>query len=136
MADAMKKFSYQLTVEPAAIDLFGHVNNAEYVRWVQDAAQLHSMHVGYGWEEYRSLGAAFVIRRHEIDYLRSAHQDDVLEVATWIDSHTRISALRATEIRDASGELILRAMTTWVWVSLTTMRPQRIPDEVRQRFLG
>jgi acyl-CoA thioester hydrolase len=132
----MEKYTYQITVGPEAIDLFGHVNNIEYVRWVQDAARMHSLHVGYGWEEYRALGAAFVIRRHEIDYLRPAHLGETLDVTTWIASHTRISAVRATEIRNAQGELIVNALTTWVYVSLTTMRPQRIPDEIRRTWGG
>lgn len=132
----MEKYTYQITVPVEAIDQFGHVNNIEYVRWVQDAARMHSLHVGYGWEHYHSLGAAFVIRRHEIDYLRPAVAGETLEVTTWIDSHTRVSALRVTEIRNLRGEVILRARTTWVFVSLRTMRPQRIPEEIRRRFGG
>lgn len=130
------RFAFQLTVPPDAVDALGHVNNIEYVRWVQDAAMYHSQHLGYGWEQYQKLGAAFVIRRHTIEYLASAHAGDVLEVATWIKQYTRISALRATEIKNAAGQLILSAETLWVWVALATMRPQRVPDEVREIFVG
>ena len=30
-------FSHRITVEPLDIDHMGHVNNAVYLRWVQDA---------------------------------------------------------------------------------------------------
>jgi acyl-CoA thioester hydrolase len=131
---AMSRFSHSITVPESAIDVLGHVNNIEYLRWVQDVAVAHSEHCGLAWDDYRALGAAFIIRRHAIEYLRSARAGDVLAIATWIDSLTRISAERGTEITNAAGEVVARAMTTWVWISLATHRPQRIPPVVRQRF--
>jgi acyl-CoA thioester hydrolase len=131
-----KPFVYTLTVPPEVVDTFDHVNNVEYVRWVQDAAMRHSVAVGYGWEAYQRLGAAFVIRRHEIDYLHPARLGETLTVTTWIESHTRTSALRATKIAKATGEHILKARTRWVWVDLNTMRPRRIPDEIQNLFRG
>lgn len=132
----LPRYTFELTVGPEHIDQLGHVNNIEYVRWVQDAAMQHSLHVGYTWDRYRELGAAFVIRRHELDYLRSACEGDVLEVSTWIESYTRLSATRRTELRNAKGELVLSATTLWVWVTLGAMRPARIPDSVRAVFGG
>jgi acyl-CoA thioester hydrolase len=132
----MRRFEYEITVPADAIDQLGHVNNIEYVRWVQDAAVRHSEAAGLDWGTYEEMKAAFVIRRHVIEYLREAHIGDVLHVATWIESATRITALRATEIRNAKGEPIVTAQTTWVFVSLETMRPVRINERVATAFGG
>jgi acyl-CoA thioester hydrolase len=132
----MDRFEYELVVPPDVIDVFGHVNNIEYVRWVQDAAVKHSDAVGLSWDVYLELGAAFVIRRHEIDYLRSARVGETLRIATYIVSHTRITANRATEISHANGERILTAMTTWVYVGLDTLRPKRIDQRIVRAFTG
>ena len=35
-------YRYELTVPEDAVDVNGHVNNLEYLRWMQDAAILHS----------------------------------------------------------------------------------------------
>ncbi len=132
----MRRFEYEITVPPDSIDQLGHVNNIEYVRWVQDAAVKHSDATGLDWNAYLEMKAAFVIRRHVIEYLREAKVGERLRVATWIESATRITALRATEIRNEKGDAILTAQTTWVFVSLETMRPVRINQRVAEAFGG
>ena len=115
------------------IDMLGHASNIAYVRWVQDVALAHSAAVGLGMDGYAKLGAVFVIRRHEIDYLRPVLRGETLELRTWIDSAAAAKCHRATEI--ARGDTIVaRAMTTWGFIELATGRPTRIPDEVRTKF--
>ena len=62
---------HALTITAAAddIDELGHVSNLVYLRWVLDAALAHSAAAGWDHAAYRRLGAVFVVRRHEIDYL-------------------------------------------------------------------
>ena len=120
------------------IDMLGHASNIAYVRWVQDVALAHSAAVGLGMDGYAQLGAVFVIRRHEIDYLRPALRGESLELRTWIDSAAAAKCHRATEIAKvipgAPEVIIARAMTTWGFVEIATGRPTRIPDEVRTKF--
>ena len=127
-------FRYPIVVPAEVIDMLGHANNTAYVKWMQDAAVLHSAHVGLPWEAYVKIGAAFVIRRHEVDYLRAVRAGDIVEIATWVASMEQSSSARKTEMKNAAGEPILRAETTWIFVSLVTGKPTRIPDEVRERF--
>jgi acyl-CoA thioester hydrolase len=130
----MKRYTYTLVVPPEAVDARGDVDHVECVRWVQDAAARHSAHVGYDLGAYQALGAAFVVSRHDIDYLRGARAHDILTITTWLASTARISSQRLTEITNAGGTMMLRAETKWVWVTLATMRPGRIPPEVRKVF--
>ena len=61
-----KKFSYLKKVIESDIDNLNHVNNIEYLKWVQKASTLH-------WESLsnKELNKKFlwVVLRHEIDYL-------------------------------------------------------------------
>jgi acyl-CoA thioester hydrolase len=121
------------------IDMLGHASNIAYLRWVQDVAVAHSAAVGLDMEGYSQLGAVFVVRRHEIDYLRPVLRGEELELRTWIDSASAAKCKRATEIvrigsSDASRVVVARAMTTWGFVELATGRPTRIPDSVRVAF--
>ena len=121
------------------IDMLGHASNIAYLRWVQDVAVAHSAAVGLDMEGYSQLGAVFVVRRHEIDYLRPVLRGDRLELRTWIDSASAAKCKRATEIvktgtADSAGVVVARAMTTWGFVELATGRPTRIPDSVRVAF--
>lgn len=129
-------FTLRLRVEPADLDELRHVNNLVYVRWVQEAAAAHSAAVGLGLEAYLQSGVAFVVRRHEIDYLRPALGGDEVEVETRVAAATLTTAERHTLIRrGGDGQVLVRALTHWAFITTATGRPTRIPEEVRQRFL-
>lgn len=118
-----------------AIDELRHASNVAWVRWVQDAAKSHSEWCGFDYPRYVELGAVFVVRRHELDYLGSALEGDELVAETFIESWGAASSLRRTTIKRArDGQVMLRALTTWALVATTTGRPRRIPDVVRDAF--
>jgi acyl-CoA thioester hydrolase len=126
---------YSLAVQVAAddVDELGHVNNLVYVRWVLDAALAHSSALGWDFAAYRRAGGVFVVRRHEVDYLRPALLGDAVTVETWVDELTRVTSLRRTRIVCRDVELA-RAATTWAFVSVSAGRPVRIPEEVARAF--
>ncbi len=128
-------YTHIVVVSDAEIDDLGHANNVAYVRWVQDAAVAHSEAVGLGYAGYVALGGVFVIRRHEIDYLRSALRGDRLEVRTQISSIQAVQCQRRTTItRSGDGVEVARAVTTWVYVDGKSGKPVRIHDDVYRAF--
>ena len=124
----------EITVAEADIDELGHASNIAYVRWIQTAAIAHSAAVGMDFDAYRQIGGVFVVRRHEIDYMRPLLRGDTLQVRTWIDSAMAAKCKRGTEIRTSKGELASRAMTTWGYIDTTSGRPVRIPGAIRTAF--
>lgn len=129
-------FTHTIEVTTDDIDALGHASNIAFVRWVQDVAVAHSEAVGFDYEAYRTLGGIFVIRRHEVDYLRPALRGDRLEVRTWVGSAQAAKCVRLTEVRGVGdGVLRAKASTTWGFVDVATARPTRIPDAIRVAFL-
>lgn len=117
------------------IDDLQHVSNLSYLRWVQDVAVAHSERVGWDYEAYQRLGAVFVVRRHEIDYLAPAFEGEELELVTWIESLKAASSVRRTRIeRVADAREVVRASTLWAMVAADTGRPTRIAQEIRDAF--
>lgn len=128
-------FTLAMEVADGDIDMLGHASNLAYVRWVQDVAVAHSEAVGLDVDGYRELGAVFVVRRHEIDYLRPVLRGERLELRTWIATVNAAKCQRATDIVRVSDEQkVAHALTTWGYVEIATGRPIRIPDSVRARF--
>ncbi|HYI02764.1 thioesterase family protein [Hyalangium sp.] len=128
-------FSIRLRVTAQELDELQHVSNVVYIRWIQDAAVAHSEAVGLSLEEYRKLGAVFVVRRHEVDYLRPALSGDEVEVETRVVARSPVTATRQTFIRRmADGQVLVQAQTQWAYVSTATGRSVRIPPEVTERF--
>ena len=119
----------------AHIDRFGHANNVVVLQWVQDIAVAHSTAVGFPLEAYELMGAGFVVRRHQLDYLRPSLRGERLSIRTWVPSAKSVSCERGTEITSMKdGQIVAQAMTTWVFADVGTLRLQRIPDAVRIAF--
>jgi acyl-CoA thioester hydrolase len=81
--------------------------------------------------------AIFVVRRVEIDYLKPARMDDVLEVVTTCAEIGSASLVLQQEVR-RGGTLLAGAKVTVVLVS-STGKPQRLGALVRgalQRFVN
>ena len=129
-------FVTAFAVAAADIDGFGHVNNAVYVRWINDCAWAHSGALGLDFARYRALDAGVVVIRHEIDYLSAAMPGETALVATWITANDgRLRLSRRFQLRDsASGRTLARAVTDFAAIALSTGRPRRMPDAFRTGY--
>ncbi|RMH39117.1 MAG: acyl-CoA thioesterase [Deltaproteobacteria bacterium] len=128
-------YALDLIADPSDVDELGHISNLVYVRWVLDVARAHSDAVGWTHDAYRRLGAVWVVRRHEIDYLRPVRAGDRVQLATWVDAWRGASSIRRTSIRAGDVEAA-RASTLWAFVSFDSGRPVRIPDRLKVDFAG
>ncbi len=77
------RFAAYFKVRHYEMDALGHVNNAVYLHYLEQAAYEHAAAAGFSDERTRELGGMWIVRRHEIEYLRPASAGDVLQVVTW-----------------------------------------------------
>ncbi len=134
-APVPEPFAHVIVVNDDDIDNLGHASNVAFIRWLQDVAIAHSEAVGYGFDAYRKIGGIFVIRRTEIDYLRPVLRGERLQLRTWLSSWMAAKYVRETEIKRLSdGAMIARACVTWGYLDVTTGRPVRVPDAIRDAF--
>jgi acyl-CoA thioester hydrolase len=125
----------QLVVPMAAIDVNGHVNNVQYVHWMQEAAMAHSAELGWPTERFLALGRTWIIRSHTIEYLHSAHAGEALTVLTWVADFHKIRSLRKYKFyRPADGIILATASTLFIFCDLTTGKPVAIPREVQSAY--
>ncbi|MBD2205081.1 acyl-CoA thioesterase [Calothrix sp. FACHB-1219] len=131
----MQIFKTLLRVRHYEMDALGHVNNAVYQNYLEQAAIEHSENLGLTFDVYRESGGVFVMRRVEIDYLRPAVAGDTLEVTTWLREIRGTRAFRKYEIRKQDqADLLVTAEALWVWVEGKTMRPRPIPSLILDKF--
>jgi len=127
-------YRYDLTVPAAAIDENGHLNNVEYVRWMQVAAIAHTQHTA-GDTETTKAGATWVARSHRIEYLKPAFEGEQLALFTWISSTRRVRAQRKyIFFRPADQATIATGETEWIFADVKTGRPRSIPPAVAAVF--
>ena len=128
-------FKRTFRVRSYECDAYGHVNNANYVRYMQESALDASAAVGYDEAKYAELGSIWLIRETNIEYLQSLRFGDSVEVTTWVGDFRRVRSRRFYELRNAAtGEMVAKASTDWVYLERATSRPARVPLEMVAAF--
>jgi acyl-CoA thioester hydrolase len=128
----VEPFERPIEVRPADFDALGHVNNVVYLQWVQDAAVAHWRAAATPAQQ---AALAWVVVRHEIDFLRPVLPGDAVIARTWVGTASRRDFDRHTEILRASDRKVLaRARTVWCPIDPATGRPTRVGEDVRRRF--
>ena len=136
------------------VDALGHVNNAAYLNYLEQAAIDHATFLGLDLPRLQALGGVFVARRHEIVFLKPTFAGDLLRVVTWLGEprgarvERHYLVFREVETRTevalagrpvtwsgmpADAALVTRATTEWVFAGRHG-QPRRIPDEVVRLF--
>ena len=124
-------FTRDFVIRNYECDAYGHMNNANYVRFMQETALSASADVGWTTKRYLQSGYQWVVRETNVEYLQSAQFGDTVSVKTWVDDFRRVRSRRMYEFRNAdTDDLIVRANTDWIYTDIKTRRPSRIPDDV------
>lgn len=126
-------YEKKLKVDEKHLDKQKHVNNVQYVQWVQDVAEEH-------WEvrasKEQKAKVIWVVIRHEIDYKKETFLDDNISLQTYVGETTHVTSIRHVIIKNAdTGKLIAEAKTTWCLLDAESKKPVRISEDLRSVFL-
>lgn len=115
------------------LDIMGHVNNAVYLSWLEQA-RLEAMEaLGYPLEALIARRWMATVARIEIDYRSEARFGDEIRISTEPERVGRTSlTLRHRLERDGDPEeLVADARVVLVWLG-PDGRPAPVPEEVRE----
>ena len=134
--DVGAPFTERVMVGPEHLDRFGHTNNVQYLRWLEQVAWSHSVSLKLGFDDYERLNAGCVARRHELDYLAATFAGEELALGTWIaECDAKFTMWRAYQIvRVRDGKTVLRGRTQWVCIDMKSGRPKRMPAEFVEAY--
>ena len=126
------RHDHAIHVAKDAIDFMGHVNNAHYLRWVQDAVLAH-------WNTIAPPTTAaahlWVALKHEITYRKPAFLDDQVIATVILEKVQGTRAFYDTVIR--RGETVLAEVkSSWCCLDAQSLRPARLAEDVKRLFLG
>jgi acyl-CoA thioester hydrolase len=125
-------FRHPVAIEPADIDHMGHVNNAVYLKWVQEAV------IDY-WRSVAPpdavAGHLWVALKHEITYRKPTFlQDNV--VAEVIAEKVEGARAMFTTIVRRGEEVLSEIKSSWCCLDAVTQRPARLARDVVSRFVS
>lgn len=123
-------FAFPIKVTHDDIDFMGHVNNARYLNWVQDAVLAHWNKIAPA-EDVATK--AWVALKHEITYRKPAFLEDDVIAQTVLERYNGARAFYHTVI--SRGEDVLAEVkSSWCCIDAETLRPARIGEHLREFF--
>lgn len=129
------KYSREFRIRQYECDANGHVNNANYLRYMQETAFDASAAIGYDQERYHQMKRTWLIRETEIEYLAPISYDDRIVITTWVSDFQKVTSRRQYEIHHAlSGSKAAAAYSDWVFLDTNSNKPAPIPGELAGAF--
>jgi acyl-CoA thioester hydrolase len=124
--------NYPIRVAAGDIDFMGHVNNANYLTWVQEAVLAHWRSIAPPQAVAEHLWIAL---KHEITYRRPAFLDDEVIATVVLERVQGARAFYDTVIKRGE-EVLAEVKSSWCCVAADTLRPARIARDVAAKFFG
>ncbi len=115
-------------------DFSGYVYHANYLRFFERSRTefLRAAGVTQSALHRARAGLVFVVSRIEVDYLRPAAMDDLLNIATSVEE-ARGPMIRLRQEITREGVALSRALVTII--AVRDGRPVRLPPEVKTALL-
>lgn len=110
-------------------DANGHVHQATYLRYMQEAAFGASAAVGFPAARYAGLGLQWFAYETDIEYYNPLRHGDTVTLKTWVQDFRRVRSLRQY-IFYRNDEEIAHATTDWVLIDIHSLRPTTISQEI------
>ena len=123
-------FRFPIRIVPGDIDFMGHVNNARYLGWVQDAVLAH-------WNKLAPPEAVaerlWVALKHEITYRKPTFLGDDVVATVLLEKVQGARAFYETVIRRGE-DVLAEVKSSWCCLDAETLRPARLAREIVQHF--
>ena len=128
-------FAHRLEVRFRDCDPMGHVNNAVYLTYLEQARFAHWRALwGFTLEALPSGSPGVILARAEIDFRLPARYGDLLEVRIGLAGIGRTSFTCEYEIAAESGVLVASARTVQVMYDYTAAKSVPVSDRIRERL--
>jgi acyl-CoA thioester hydrolase len=126
------RFRHQLRVRFRDCDLFGHVNNAVYFTYMEEAR----------WAYWRQLTGDFpvgrlpglILARAECDYIRPAQPGELIDIWLGTTKIGRTSMTLDCEMFDERGAAVAHGTVVMVAYDYATATAVPVPDWARTRI--
>jgi acyl-CoA thioester hydrolase len=128
----MFRFRHQLRVRFRDCDLFGHVNNAVYFTYMEEARWAY-------WRELTGDGPrdrlpGLILARAECDFLRPVLPGERLDIWLGTTRIGRASIALDCEMLDEQGRAVAKGKAVMVAYDYSSAKPVPVPDWARTRI--
>lgn len=114
------------------IDAFGHVNNAKYLTYIQEA-RFQWSYYQYAAKNERPTLVEMVVAKAEVDYLEPIYEGGrFYDVNLWVESIGNSSFVMGYEVVGDNGVVHAKVKTVQVAVSMESKKSRPLTDPERE----
>ena len=124
----MKKFTQNHIVPCYDTDAAGRMKPASFMNLAQEAAGLHAVHLGFGYDSLIVRNLAWILSRVHVEFPDVPMWRDNLTLTTWHKGLERLFFIRDFIVTDSEGKERVKATTSWLILNLETRRLVRDPQ--------
>lgn len=137
LSELKNSYSIDIKVSKKEIDGFGHVNNANYIQWLDQVHWSHLHFMEISDSDIFAANCGFVVRQTEVTYFAPVNENETLRIGTSIiDFDERFRFTRKFQlVRPGSKVTVLRGTIQYVSIDLTTGSPKRVPQHFINKIL-
>lgn len=129
------RFCHTLRVRFAETDAQAVVFNGNYLTYYDVAWTEYFRALGFSYSDLIASGVDTVLARTTMEFKTPARFDDLLEVYVRVSKIGETSAVFDFEIyRQGDEQLTGKASSVYVCVDPKTLRPVRVPDDLRAKI--
>jgi acyl-CoA thioester hydrolase len=123
-----------ITVRFGETDVLGHVNNASYFIYLEEARIRFFQELGYPMD---TKEWQFILASIKCDFLDQAYFSQELKITTIVSHIGSKSFTLSHEIRDAKQDtLIAKGIAVTVYFDFNQQKSETIPSELRNKLEG
>lgn len=117
------------------LDSFGHVNNAVYLNYMEEARSEYLKQIGLSFHDFARLGVQIVIVESYVKYLYPARYGEEIAILGRVRDIRPVTLTFDYIFQNVvTGQRIAESWTRAAFINPTTGRPTRSPAEFDQAF--
>lgn len=131
----MQKLTFEEKIYTYHIDFVGHVNNINYVTWMENGRvklfEAAGISINDLLEKEKTLP---IITETFIQYKKALYLNNRVIIEAWVSQLHNASAILQFRFYNEKGELCTTGHQKGSFINSQTMRPIRISEELRNAF--
>lgn len=124
----MTKYIQHLTLPCFSTDASWRLKPAAFMDLAQEAAGLHAVQLGFGYDDLIKRQEAWVLSRVNVKFIDAPLWRDEVTLTTWHKGLNRLFFLRDFVITDKQGRERIKATSSWLVLDLNTRSMVRDPQ--------
>jgi len=129
----MNKFQEQTRIKTYHVDRNGKLSTHQLFNFLQEAAYRHSVIGEFGQPDLAKLDLVWMLSRMNVFFYKEALLGETVEITSWVRSI--VGALSERDfLLTCNNEVIAKATSLWACLSIKTIKPIHIPDQMVKRM--